>query len=109
MARQARLQQLQAELARGLASANAHQDWRALVRAEAALTRELPGLAQGGPWTAAERPHWARLCETHAQARSACDGAVSAMQAQLQTLGERREGWLAYAMAELEDPLEAQP
>lgn len=108
MARQARLQQLQAGLARGLALGREAQDWRALAQADAALTRELPDLARSGPWTGTERAAWLRLCETHAQARAACEDAMNALHERLQALAERREGWLAYAMAELEDPLETQ-
>jgi len=109
MARQDRLQQLQAGLARGLALGREAQDWHALAQADAALTRELPALARSGPWTDAERAAWRGLCETHAQARAACEDAMNALHERLQTLAERREGWLAYAMTELDDPLEAQP
>ncbi|MCO5977069.1 hypothetical protein [Ideonella oryzae] len=103
------MQQLQAELARGLALAHAHQDWRVLIQADAALARELPALARSGPWSQAERAPWNRLCETHARARAACEDAMNTLHERLQTLAERREGWLAYAMADLEDPLETQP
>lgn len=109
MARQARLQQLQAELARGLTRVREHQDWQALAQIEAALARELPALARGGPWTGAERTAWTGLCETHARACAVCEDAMSVLQERLQTLSEHREGWLAYAMTDLETPSGAQP
>lgn len=109
MARQARLQQLRASLVRGLALAREGQGWQTLVQAEAALARELPVLARAGHWTQAERPHWTRLCEVHAEARAACEDAMVDLQDRLQTLAEQREGWLAYALTSLQDPLEAQP
>lgn len=110
MARQARLQQLQASLTRGMALARGGHGWQALAQAEAALARELPALARPGTWTAAERPHWTRLCAAHAEARTACEEAMGDLQERLQALGEQREGWLAYALTSLQDPLEeAQP
>ncbi|HSI50167.1 MAG TPA: hypothetical protein VLA61_17990 [Ideonella sp.] len=107
MARAQRLLQLREALQKALqrtvpaASAGSQAldfgDWRALVQAEAALSRALPALAREGEWSAAERQALAELRQAHEVARTRCEQALATLGTQLHEMGLQKEGWLAYA------------
>ena len=108
MLRAQRLQQLrealQKALQRTVPAAASHDhapdfgDWRALVQAEAALSRALPALArEGGEWSSAERRALGELREAHEAARTRCEQALATLGHQLHEMGLQKEGWLAYA------------
>lgn len=97
MARQTRIRQLREALQKALRQGPPAGDWRPLVQAEAALSQALPTLAREGAWNEGERRELALLRETHGHAQRRCRQALEALGEQLYSLGQRKEGWLAYA------------
>lgn len=94
---QAMAQQLQ-RLATG-------RDWpglAALDRKVSALLAALPPRAQ---WSARERAAFEGLRRAHGAARELCEDEAARLGAQLRDMRSHRQGWVAYALNELEEAI----
>lgn len=90
-----RTPELQA-LAERLQRSMAESDWASLRAADAELAQLL---ARGGrPWSARERAALVQVSQAHEQALQHCRTQASRVEQQLQSLCERKEGWIAYAL-----------
>jgi len=77
-------------------------DWPALARADLEVADGVRRLAGQGVWSPAEESALARLHGAHRDATRICSRQVQQASARLHELGERKDGWMAYAVSEWE-------
>ncbi|AKJ30363.1 hypothetical protein [Caldimonas brevitalea] len=87
-------------LAERLSAAASACDWAALAQVDRELAEALGRLAPPTEQSRSVRDAMAVLQHAHSRAQAACAGEAAALEARLADLGSRKEGWLAYAMAD---------
>ena len=83
-------------LARRLAHAAASGDWATLVRVDTEVAAALACL--DAPWSDAERAALGDLRAAHHDALRRCFEEAGRLEQQIDELGRRKEGWMAYAL-----------
>lgn len=91
-----------AQQLRRLAAAS---DWRGLAAADRKVAMLLGSLPPRVQWAQADHVAFDELRKAHNSVRELCDQEAARVQAQLEDMRRHRQGWVAYALVELEEAI----
>lgn len=89
-------------LAERLRACSEAGDWSALAQVDREVAACASRMATQGAWSPAERSALAQLQRAHRDAARRCALEVQRARTRLNELGERKDGWMAYAVGEWE-------
>jgi hypothetical protein len=92
-------------MARQLQRLSASRDWPALAMLDRKVAALLAGLPPRSGWSARERAAFEALQRAHGEVRELCAAETQRIGAQLEDMRRHRQGWVAYALMELEEAI----
>ena len=81
------------------------RNWPALAAVDRKVSALLAALPPRAQWSARESDAFEHLRRAHRAVQELCDSEAARLGAQLQDLRNHRQGWVAYALMELEEAI----